>query len=73
VSSGRKSADHQFLSAIHSIFDPCAAPFPWLVEAVLSLSNDPLEALLANRVEHVRRGWLNIIRNANSRRTELQQ
>jgi hypothetical protein len=53
VRSGEIATDDEFLSAIHAIFDPGAAPLARLVVAVLFFADDSFEPLLARRGQKV--------------------
>src|SRR5215472_5563705 len=48
VRSGHIAADHEFLTAIHSVFGPCASAFACLVSAILPFGHDAFELLLAH-------------------------
>jgi hypothetical protein len=61
VRSGEIGTDDQFLSAIHAIFDPGAAPLGRLVVAVLLFADNSFEPLLAHRGQKVVWRLLDII------------
>src|SRR5690349_572465 len=64
--SAEIASDDEFLSAIHTIFDPSAAPLSRLVVALLVFSDDSFQTLLSDRSEQILRGGLDIICNPDS-------
>ena len=71
VGSGDEASDHQFLTAIHAILDLTSRSES--VNAIPSLSHDPLELLPSNCVEQIGGRNLDTIRNTNSGRGKFPQ
>ena len=64
--SGEIAVDDKFLSAIHAIFDPGAAPLARLVVAVLLFADDSFKALLADCSQQVPWCSFDVICNPDS-------
>jgi hypothetical protein len=63
VWTGEVSTDDELLAEIHAMFDPRAASFPRLVDAVASLPDDTLKPLLAHSRQRLTRLSFDIVRN----------
>jgi len=67
------TADDQLLPTIHAVFDPRAGALPWLIKAVFTLPDNAFELLLTDSGKHISGRGLELFRDEDARRPQLQK